>query len=43
MPAVGSGIDTDQEQSLQLTLVILISGMQSGNMASHGFASLAWA
>jgi hypothetical protein len=39
MPPIGSPFDTDEKQSIEITDEILMSGMQSGNVLSHGFAS----
>ena len=39
MPAVGSRIDSDQEEAFEKIFAILLSGMQTGNMSLHGFAS----
>jgi hypothetical protein len=41
--AVGSRIDSNQEQAFEKAFVILLSGMQAGNMSFHGFTSKAWA
>src|SRR5271157_1322076 len=42
MPAVGSSIDTDQEQSFEETVATLLHGMQAWDMAFHGFPSTGW-
>jgi hypothetical protein len=39
MPAVGSSVDTDQEQPFKETVAILSHGMQAWDMAFHGFPS----
>ena len=43
MPAIGSRIDSNQEQAFEKTFGILLSSMQTGNMSLHGFASTGWA
>ena len=43
MPAIGSRIDSNQEQAFEKIFGILLSGMQTGNVSLHGFASTGWA
>jgi hypothetical protein len=43
MPAIGSSIDSNEEQALEKTVAILVSRMQTGNVSFHGFASTGWA
>jgi hypothetical protein len=39
MPAVGRGIDSNQKNTFERTIAILLSRMQTGNVSFHGFAS----
>jgi hypothetical protein len=39
MPAIGSGIDSNEEQALEKIFAILLSRMETGNVSLHGFAS----
>src|ERR1700690_1984680 len=43
MPAVGRGIDSNQEKAFEKIFAILLPGMQAGNVSFHGFASTGWA
>jgi hypothetical protein len=39
MPAIGGPFDPDQEESVEITHQILVSGMQAGNVSPHDLAS----
>jgi hypothetical protein len=39
MPPIASPFDTDEKQPIEITDEILMSGMQSWNVLSHGCAS----
>jgi hypothetical protein len=42
MPAIGSALDPNQEESIEVTDQILLAGMETGNVSSHDLASTGW-
>jgi hypothetical protein len=42
MPAVGGPFDANQEQAFEGSVAIQLTGMETGDMAFHGFTSEGW-